>query len=335
MNLTLNERIALMAKLGEYFSSKSHELQTVKEEAFIKNSWFIPRFVDRAIHNISRQYLQQDKLQEWISHYPDLKNTPENPKNVGMVMAGNIPAVGFHDLLCGIISGHNLTLKLSSKDDTILKHVLHKLKTWAPALEAKIRTADMLKGCDAYIATGNNNSARYFEYYFGRYPHIIRKNRTSVAILRGDETPEELQKLSDDVFLYFGLGCRNVTKIFVPQKYDFTLLFDAFKKYGFLTDFHHYKNNYDYQLSLSLLNKQYYMTNGTVLLRPHLSVFSPVSVLHYEEYDDWNVLQNSLSQNEEIQCMVSEGRVAPGTTQKPGLSDYADKVDTMEFLISC
>lgn len=321
-----------MAKLGKYLSSESPEWQAVKEEASIRNSWFIPAFVDRALKNICEQYLQRDKLEEWVSYYPGLQKTGDQ-KNVGIVMAGNIPAVGFHDLLCGIISGHNLTLKLSSKDETIIRHCLNKLQEWAPALITKVQIAEMLKGCDAYIATGSNNSARYFEYYFSRYPHIIRRNRTSVAILKGDESEEDLANLSDDVFLYFGLGCRNVTKLYVPKGYDFQPLLEIFKKYAFLTDFHHYKNNYDYQLSLSLLNKGFYLTNGVILLRQENAVFSPISVLHYEEYGDPDSLRSALRQNEDIQCIVGQKEVPFGTSQKPSLDDYADGVNTMKFLV--
>ncbi|HYM94807.1 MAG TPA: acyl-CoA reductase, partial [Chitinophagaceae bacterium] len=190
----------------------------------------------------------------------------------------------------------------------------------------------MLKGCDAYIATGSNNTSRYFEYYFGKYPHIIRHNRTTVAILTGNETNEDLEKLADDVCLYFGLGCRNVTKIYVPKGYDFIPLLKAFKKYNHLTDHHKYKNNYDYNLTLQILNKKFYMTNDSILLVEGASLFSPISQLNYEYYTDKKALALSLKNHPDLQCIVGEGQVSFGQAQCPLVSDFADGVDTLRFL---
>ena len=192
----------------------------------------------------------------------------------------------------------------------------------------------MLKGCDAYIATGSNNSSRYFEYYFGKYPNIIRKNRTSIAILDGNETPGELEKLSDDIHLYFGLGCRNVTKIFVPEGYDFIPLIQSFNKYIYFADHHKYKNNYDYQLSILLLNNVKYMTNGSTILRESESLFSPISQLHYEHFTDAVELEKNVKKNSDIQCIISRNFIPFGEAQHPGLKSYADGVDTMQFLLS-
>jgi hypothetical protein len=190
----------------------------------------------------------------------------------------------------------------------------------------------MLRGCDGYIATGSNNSARYFEYYFGKYPNLIRRNRTSVAILDGNETEDDLKKLADDVYVYFGLGCRNVTKLYVPAQYDFIPLLEAFSKFNYLADHHKYKNNYDYQLALLILNKKYYMTNGSVLLTEAQSPFSPISVLHFEYYDGSSGTGSFLRDNEDIQCIVGKGHIPFGLAQQPGLRDYADGNDTMQFL---
>ena len=201
------------------------------------------------------------------------------PKNVGVVMAGNIPLVGFHDFLCVFISGHIQTIKLSSKDDVLLKHLVEKMYSWEVTMQNYVSFASMLKGCDAYIATGSNNSAVYFDYYFSKYPSIIRRNRTSVAILTGDETKEELEKLSDDIHVYFGLGCRNVTKIFVPRGYDFVPLLQSFHAYKYFADHHKYKNNYDYNLSIMIMNNRFYMTNESTLLVENDSFFSPISQL--------------------------------------------------------
>lgn len=191
----------------------------------------------------------------------------------------------------------------------------------------------MLKGCDAYIATGSNNSAVYFDYYFSKYPSIIRKNRTSVAILNGSETVDELEKLSDDIHSFFGLGCRNVTKIFVPEEYDFVPLLQSFHKYKYFADHHKYKNNYDYNLSLQLMNNRFYMTNEATLLVENVSVFSPISQLNYSFYTKKDELLNSLRTSKEIQCIA--GLDLPlGKAQKPGIMDYADRVDTIQFLLT-
>ncbi len=247
-------------------------------------------------------------------------------------MAGNIPLVGFHDWLCVFISGHKALIKPSSKDQVLIKHLLEKLNEWNADAATFSEFSEMLKGCDAYIATGSNNSSRYFEYYFKKYPHIIRRNRTSVAVLTGKETNEELEKLADDVYLYFGLGCRNVTKIYVPEEYDFIPLLEAFRKYNYLADHHKYKNNYDYNLALHLLNKKYYMTNGSILLIEDAPFFSPISQLNYEFYNDRNILQNLLKQNSDLQCIVGKDFTAFGESQSPVISDYADGVDTLHFL---
>ncbi|MEI9956047.1 MAG: acyl-CoA reductase [Ferruginibacter sp.] len=249
-------------------------------------------------------------------------------------MAGNIPLVGFHDFLCVFISGHNQTIKLSSKDDVLLKHLVQKMYSWDISVQNYISFAEMLKGCDGYIATGSNNSARYFEQYFAKYPSIIRRNRTSVAILTGNETTEELEKLSDDVHLYFGLGCRNVTKIFVPKDYDFIPLLKSFDKYKFFADHNKYKNNYDYQLSIALMNNIYYMTNETTLLIESDEIFSAISQLNYSFYEDAEKITAMLKDNSDVQCIVGHNYVAFGQAQQPGLFDYADGVDTMQFLLS-
>ena len=204
---------------------------------------------------------------------------------------------------------------------------------WNPKVAEYVAFKELLKGCDAYIATGSNNSARYFQSYFNKYPHIIRRNRTSVAILTGEETHKELEKLADDVHQYFGLGCRNVTKIYVPCGYDFTLLLNAFKKYSYLADFHKYKNNYDYQLALLILNKKYFMSNESILLVENESVFSPISQLNYEYYTE--IPKAGINQPEdEVQCVIGSSGLGFGIAQQPGLFDYADGIDTLQFLLT-
>ncbi|MGI8598298.1 MAG: acyl-CoA reductase, partial [Chitinophagaceae bacterium] len=277
-------------------------------------------------------FLNREVLIRFVNNY----NLPPNnvfSKKIGIVMAGNIPLVGFHDFLCTFLTGHKAIIKLSSKDDILLKHLVNKLKEYNEEAEQYVFFQDMLKDCDAYIATGSYNTSRYFEYYFKKYPHIIRKNKTSVAILTGEETTEEMDKLAEDVYLFFGLGCRNVTKIFVPYEYAFVPLLDAFNKYSFLSENNKYMNNYDYQLSILILNKKHYMTNGSLLVVEDPSVFSPIGQLNFEYYSDVEALEQSLKSNEAIQCIASAKNIAFGEAQCPAIDNFADGVDTIKFLL--
>lgn len=331
--MNLQERKAILVRLGTFIESNEEEWQIAKQRAASENAWFTAEFIDLAAGNIAKQFLSEDALQVLIEKYRiPAENT--SPKKVGIVMAGNLPLVGFHDLLCTFLTGHFAAVKLSSKDTVLTKFLVKKMVEWNPAALPYFTISDMLKGCDAYIATGSNNSSKYFEYYFEKYPHIIRKARTSVAILTGDETTEELESLADDVYQYFGLGCRNVTKIFVPEGYDFVRLLQVFGKYNYLADHTKYKNNYDYNLALHLLNKRVYMSNESLLLVEDASPFSPIGQLHYQFYKDENRTRESLQNNENIQCVVSRSDTAFGEAQCPGICEYADGVDTVEFLLS-
>ncbi|MFB6454808.1 acyl-CoA reductase [Chitinophaga sp. Hz27] len=330
--MNIAEKETALVRLGEYLAGNSPEWEEVKERAYSANGWFIPAFLNNALENICQYFLEPTALKQWLAAYPAVANE-RTPRKVGIVSAGNIPLVGFHDWLCGFISGHQVKLKLSSKDDILLKHILQKMEEWYPEIAGQTEVLDILKDCEAYIATGSNNSARYFNFYFAKYPHIIRHNRTSAAILTGHETPQELEALADDVMLYFGLGCRNVTKIFVPEGFNFQPLLEALNKYEYLMDFHKYKNNYDYQLALLLLNNSPYITNGSILLHDSPSLFSPLSVLHYSYYTDQQALAAELGQDEVLQCLVGKDFTPFGQAQQPSLSDYADGVDTMAFLL--
>ncbi len=328
--MNLQYRIELLAKLGNYLQLDTETWQDAKFRAEQQNGWFTQEYINYAAQQISSQLLQQEALQQWAASYA-LPEAPLIPKEVGIIMAGNIPMVGFHDLLSVFISGHRAVIKPSSKDDVLIRHLIEQLVTWEPAVANHIRFAPMLKGCDAYIATGSNNSAGYFDYYFGKYPSLIRRNRTSVAVLNGAETTEQLQALADDVFLYFGLGCRNVTKIFVPENYSFPPLLQAFSRYNYLADHHKYKNNYDYNLAIQVLNKNFYMSTPALLLLEADALFSPISTLHYSFYQG-NVPVKDLSANPDLQCIVGNGYIPFGQSQQPGLRDYADGVDTLQFL---
>jgi hypothetical protein len=330
--MNLQNRIGLLQKLKDYLEDNGTEWQEVKASAAAHNGWFITDFIDLAVANICSVFLQPEKLTAWANHYHLDDNI--QGKNIGVVMAGNIPLVGFHDFLCVFVSGHSQTIKLSGKDDVLLKHIVQKLYSWDISVQNYISFAEILRGCDAYIATGSNNSARYFQQYFAKYPSIIRRNRTSVAILTGTETTEDLDKLSDDIHLFFGLGCRNVTKLYVPENYDFVPLLRAFDKYKYFADHNKYKNNYDYQLSLALMNNIYYMTNEATLLIENESIFSAISQLNYSFYKDVAAVKNALAENNDVQCIVGNGHIAFGQAQQPGLFDYADGVDTMQFLLT-
>jgi len=330
--MNLQQRIVLLNRLGEYILGGSDNWQATKEKASMQNSWFAPEFIDLATRNIALAFLQTDKLTAWAQQY-NIPTENAAPKNVGIIMAGNIPLVGFHDFLCVFITGHRQTIKPSSKDDVLIKHLVQQLYDWDETTRQLVTFADMLKGCDAYIATGSNNSARYFDYYFSKYPHIIRRNRTSVALLTGEETPAELDKLADDVYQYFGLGCRNVTKLYVPENYDFVPLLDTFKKYDYLADLHKYKHNYDYMLAVLLLNRQFYMSNQSILLAENKELFSPISQLNYEFYKNAGEVEASLAGNADVQCIVGKNHLAFGQAQQPSLTDYADGVDVMKFLL--
>lgn len=329
--MTLQQRIDTLVKLGEFINNSGEEWLIAKGNAFNKNPWFVPEFIEHASKNITNEFLQREKLEAFVTQY-EIPATGCSISTVGLVMAGNIPMVGFHDMLCLFLSGHRQLIKLSSKDAILIPFLVAMMGEWNSSVRNFISFAERLTGCDAYIATGSNNTARYFEYYFNKYPHIIRKNRTSVAILRGDETADNLDKLSDDIQLYFGLGCRNITKLFVPENYNFEPLLAALKKYHHYSDFHKYRNNYDYQLALLMMGSKFYMTNDSILLSENKSLFSAISHVHYEFYQDEKDTLDSLRNNPEVQCIVANGLLDFGNAQRPSLTDYADGLDTMKFL---
>lgn len=329
--MNIKQRIQLLVQLGDYLLANTEDWQTVKATAFTENGWFIPAYIDKAVTTICINFLKKEKLEEWATKY-QLPDENKKPKKIGLVMAGNIPLVGFHDLLCCFITGNYTLIKTASKDSVMIKHLVKKMYDWEPAIQHYMSFADQLKGCEAYIATGSNNTSRYFEFYFAKYPHIIRKNRTSVAVLDGNETTEELDALADDIMLYFGLGCRNVTQIYIPESYNFIPLLNALKKYSWASDHHKYRNNYDYNLALHMLNNKYYMTNETTLIIEHVSPFSAISQLHYQYYDDVNRVLKTLHQSKDVQTVVGHHGIPYGQAQFPSLIDYADGVDTIKWL---
>ena len=329
--MILQRRIELLTRLGAYMRENDLEWQTAKQRAAAANPWFIPEFIEQSASSISMQFLDKEKLEAWIQHY-NVSGINKHVKKIGLVMAGNIPMVGFHDMLCIFISGHKQLIKLSSKDEVLIPHLIKKLIEWDTEVGEVISVAEKLNNCEAYIATGSNNSSRYFDFYFGKFPHIIRRNRTSVAVLDGNETSHELELLADDIQMYFGLGCRNVTKLYVPEGYNFEPLLKALNKYEHFMDYHKYRHNYDYQLALLMMGNRMYMTNGATLLHESESLFTAISQLHYQFYADKTYLLETLEGNTDIQCIVSKSDLLFGSAQTPALVDYADGIDTMKFL---
>lgn len=328
--MILQERIELLEQLGKYILSNNENWQSIKERASRENAWFTPDFVEISSQNIAQQFLNKSYLNAWT------KNMILISKILLQKCRGcygwQYPLGWFSRFLCVFISGHNITIKPSSKDEILIKHLVEQMYQWNTATKSIIHFAEQLKGCDAYIATGSNNSSRYFDYYFGKYPNIIRRNRTSIAILEGTETHEELELLADDIQLYFGLGCRNITKLFVPEGYDFIPLLEALKKYDHYFEFHKYKHNYDYHLALLMMSNKFYMTNGSIILSENEALFSPISQVNYSYYNNHQQLLESLNTNNDVQCIVGKHGLPFGKAQQPTLTDYADGVDTMEFL---
>ncbi|WP_445710866.1 acyl-CoA reductase [Flavobacterium sp.] len=300
------------------------------------NGWFTPENVHFAIQSWATA-LKEENLNKWLSTY---KLEDYKPKTVGLVLAGNIPLVGFHDLLSVLIVGHKALIKTSSNDQYLVKFLIKYLISLDSRISERITLAEgKLEGFDAVIATGSNNTARYFEYYFKNKPNIIRKNRNSVAILTGEETKEELVALGDDIFRYFGLGCRNVSKLFIPEGYNFDNFFNAIFEFQEVVKYEKYANNYDYNKAVYLMSNFKLLDNGFLTLKEDTSFSSPISSVFYEYYTSIESLTNKLEKDKEkIQCIVSKNQIMDsisfGETQKPNLWDYSDNIDTLQFLIN-
>ena len=351
--MNLEQRIKAFSRLGTFFRQFSnHKIEKNEDSEFNNlffdafkmqidrsqefNGWFTKNNVLKSIESWS-DALSDENLIKWTSAY-DFNNNLE-PKNVAIIMAGNIPLVGFHDFLSVLITGNNAVVKLSSNDKHFLPLVAKFLEYYDANFKGKITfTTGKLENYNAVIATGSNNTARYFEHYFGNHPNIIRKNRNSVAIITGKESKEELEGLGEDIFQYFGLGCRNVSKIFVPKNYNFDLLFKALYKYNDIINYKKYENNYDYNKAVYLMSMFNILENGFIMLKEDQSFASPIASLFYEYYDSFEELTQLLdAQSEQIQCIACnenvEHFVKLGKTQQPELWDYADGVDTLEFLL--
>ena len=298
------------------------------------NPWFTIENIIRALDGLSHM-LREEAVSKWLHDYPNLDTADRNAKRVGLVAAGNVPMVGFHDVLTTIVAGHKPVVKLSAQDAVLLPTLFEVLADrYSPEIFPVTWLDGKLSDFQAVIATGSNNTARYFEYYFGKYPHIIRKNRNSVAVISGEETDEELHALGDDFFAYFGLGCRNVTKIYIPSDFKLDRIFEAIYPYHDIVNHHKYANNYDYYKATWLLNDEKILDNGFVIFREATALGSPVGSVYFERYDDEGQLRAYLDEHAEmIQCVVSHRDIPFGQTQKPEVWDYADGVDTMKFLL--
>jgi hypothetical protein len=333
--MTLPERLAAFVSLGEKLKNLDPDQQ---QDLFFRarnsNSWFDERNVSNALNGII-YLLDKQNLEDWVFVY---QLEPESPKNIGVVMAGNIPLVGFHDYLCVLISGHHLHAKLSSEDSVLIKLITKYLLEIEPRFAERIHFVNLLKTADAVIATGSDNTARYFEYYFGQKPHIIRRNRTSLGLIAGTETTEDFQGLGEDIFRYYGLGCRNVSKLYVPAGYSFTPFYNAIEEFKYILDHNKYQNNYDYNKSILLVNRSPHLDNGFLLLSENENLVSPISVLFYQRYNSPMHLKLLLEQvKDKTQAIVSASGWFPGSltfgqAQQPAVWDYADGVDTLAFL---
>src|SRR5690554_2169944 len=314
-----------------FFDGFKHQLKLAKEH----NGWFTNENMGFALENWSKA-LTYSNIKRFIDKY-HFKDT--NPKKVAVIMAGNIPLVGFHDFFCVLLVGHKVLVKQSSNDKHLLPYLAKYLEQEAPGFKGQIEfTEEKLRDFDAVIATGSDNTARYFEYYFKGKPSIIRKNRNSVAVLTGNETDAELERLSHDIFRYYGLGCRNVSKLFVPKNYDFDSFFKAMYAWHPIINETKYANNYDYNKAVYLMSEFDMLENGFLMVKEDSSYASPIATIFYEQYETLEALQHKLETDaENIQCVVSKGlnksHLAFGETQQPQLWDFADGVDTMDFLL--
>jgi hypothetical protein len=364
--LTLEKRVEAFIQLGELLEQAVVALtdtsfgEGIKDAPFLdirdsllqsekSNPWFTREHLIYSLHNLSSS-LQRPKVESWLSSYQlgDIHGTRtdlppigrQEMKTVGVVLAGNIPFVGFHDYLCVLISGHRFAGKLSSEDPMLMPLINRLLIGINPAFNDLVAfQPDKLTGFDAIIATGSNNTNRYFEYYFGKYPHIFRRNRNSVALITGNETQQQLEALADDIFLYFGKGCRSVSKLFLPVDYNVDGLINACKKYSHYLHHNKFRNNYDYNKAVYQMGSSAYWDCDFFILKEEAALSSPVSIVNFQSYDDTDNVVKLLTQlADQIQCVVSvtnflPGVITPGQAQRTELWDYADRIDTMEFLM--
>jgi len=331
------ELINIFSELGAQLTNPNENLLATIETEHHYNAWFTAESVLKALKAIGLM-LNKNDLGKWLDRYP-VENASSD-KKVGLILAGNIPLVGFHDVLCVLITGNYALIKSSAQDTRLIKSVLELLTAIEPQFKDQYSFVERLEKFDAVIATGSNNTSRYFDYYFGKVPNVIRKNRSSIALLTGDETAEQLYQLGHDIFDYFGLGCRNVSKLMVPKGYNFNFFFESIEVYNDIINHNKYNNNYFYNKSIYLVNSDKHLDNNFLLLKEDTRLASPLAVMYFEYYEDLEAAKSKLlEESDRIQCVVSSTPIKInnqvvdfGKSQEPALWDYADGVDTMRFL---
>ena len=336
--LTKEQRINAFVKLGELLDSGEFQNDSFLESLVHKNAWYTPTNVKQQIKAIANN-LKKGKLEKWLKDVPN----HSVQKSVGLVLAGNLPLVGFHDIMTVLLAGFVAKIKVSSDDAGLTKYILDKLLSIDPDFKDKVLFVEKLENYDLVIATGSNNSARYFEYYFGKKPHIIRKNRNSLSVLTGHESDQELKGLGHDIFDFFGLGCRSVSKLFIPRDYNIARLMENLESFHEIKNHSKYNNNYDFNKSIYLINKNKHFDNGFLLLKEDENLASPLAVVHYEYYDHLESVEEFINvHSNEIQCITTDADLSNidvpvfplGASQHPALDDYADNVDTLAFLLA-
>jgi hypothetical protein len=332
----IETKIRALVKLGEWIKSKPDKLSLAKLKSERANPWFTQHEQDRALDALTNHFLVEEVLSDWVQHYPQ---HPKSPKVIGLIFAGNLPLVGFHDWLSVFLTGHYAHIKLSSKDEFLFPAMMEFLFDIHPEWEDQTAIGNKLKTIDAVIATGSNNSNRYFEYYFGHLPHIFRGHRNGIAVLPENVSNLDLKKLGEDVFAYFGLGCRSVSMCLVPKNFNVDRLFDSWAKFKYIRNHSKWDNNYRYNYSIFAMNNESFLTDGVLIIKEDEQISSRIACLHLKTYNSKEELHSFVSQNlDRIQVVAGRERFSNvdtvdfGMTQKPKLTDYADQVDTMQFL---
>jgi hypothetical protein len=344
---TLDQRIDSLNELGKLFKYVSnnnrdsvHEfwVEKLQEQitlAFQYNSWFTKEYILLSFNNWSKE-LNKNNLKSWVKNY----NTKDcSDKTIAIIMAGNLPLVGFHDFICAVLLNYNCLIKLSSDDKILIPVILDFIESLIPGFKNKVKFVDKpLEKFHGVIATGSNTSFKYFEYYFKKYPKLLRKNRHSIAILDGKESKNDLKNLGKDIFNYFGMGCRSVSKVFVPSNYNFDLLFSAIYQYKEIINHNKYANNYDYNKAVYLMSEQKFIENGFLMIKEENKLGSPIACLFYEKYNSISILEKKVKKiKNSLQCVVSNlkisNSIAFGSSQNPKINDYADNIDTLKFLL--
>lgn len=336
--MQLSDRISAFANLSNYIDKNSEEILACIGKAKFANPWFTDESIWTALEAIKDNFLNENNLTKWLDNY-ELSHEPR--KSVGLILAGNIPLVGFHDVMSVLLTGNKCLIKHSEKDAVLIPYLLNKLVEIEPRFKDRIEIQDRLKAFEAIIATGSDNTGKYFEQYFSRVPNVIRKNRNAIGVIYNDVNDATLKKIGSDIFKYYGLGCRNVSKLFFEESFKIDRLFEAVYEFKNIINHNKYKNNYDYSNALFLLNNEKFLTNNFLILRPQNNIASRISTVNFEYFSDTNKLVEVLNQNKSaIQCIVSSKPLpsiktfALGEAQNPTLLDYADGVDTISFLIN-